>query len=58
MEYSIGTRVKLHTEDDWDELYGIIDDLIGDTIAVYCRAMPSYRYFVSLNEAGKRLEPV
>ena len=54
--YSIGTHVKLHTHDNWNNLYGVVDDLVGDTIAVYCINMPLHRYFVSIKDAGKVLE--
>jgi len=54
--YSVGTRVKLHTHDDWDSLYGIVDELVGNTIAVSCITMPQYRYFVSLDDASRVLE--
>ena len=57
-EYSIGTCVKLHTNDDWNDLYGIIDDFVRDTIAVYCISMPSSRYYVDISEAGNILELV
>ena len=55
-EYSIGTHIKLHTNDSWNNLHGIIDDLIGDNIAVFCVAMPQYRYFVRPHDAGRILE--
>jgi len=54
--YTIGTRVKLHTNDAWNNLYGIVDEFVGDNIVVYCINMPSYRYFVGMDEAGKILE--
>ena len=55
-EYSKGTYIKLHTNDAWNNLHGIIDDLIGDTIAVFCVSMPQHRYFVYHNDAGRILE--
>jgi hypothetical protein len=56
MKYSIGTHVKLHTDDTWNDLHGIIDDLMGDVIAVFCVTKPMYRYYVSFNDAGRILE--
>ncbi|MCL2152627.1 MAG: hypothetical protein FWH57_06680 [Oscillospiraceae bacterium] len=56
MNYSIGAHVKLHTDDTWDNLHGIIDDLMGDIIAVFCVTKPMYRYYVSFNDAGRILE--
>jgi len=55
-DYAIGARVKLHTDDAWNELYGIIDEFIGDTIAVYCITKPLYRYYVGIDEIGNVLE--
>jgi len=58
MEYSIGTYVKLHTNDTWDDLHGIIDNYHGDVIAVFCITMPLYRYYVNKNDANRVLELV
>ena len=55
-QYSIGTHIKLHTDDTWNNLHGIVDDLVGDIIAVFCVAMPQHRYFVCNDDAGKILE--
>jgi len=57
-EYSIGTHVKLHTQDTWNDMYGIVDDHIGNVIAVSCIALPLYRYYVSFDDAGNILELV
>ena len=56
--YSVGTHIKLHTNDAWNNLHGIVDDLLGDIIAVFCVTMPQYRYYVSCNDAGNILELV
>ena len=56
--YVKGTHVRLHTGDSWDKLVGIIDEIHGDTIAVFCTLMPVFRYFVSTIDADKVLEPV
>ena len=56
--YEKGTYVILHTNDAWNDLHGIVDDLLGDTIAVFCITNPMHRYFVSVNEAARKLEPV
>jgi len=56
MEYSVGTYVKLHTNDTWNDLHGIVDDLLGDVIAVFCITMPLYRYYVNSNDAYRVLE--
>jgi len=56
MKYSIGTYVKLHTNDTWNDLHGIVDDLLGDVIAVFCIKMPMYRYYVRFDDAGRVLE--
>jgi len=57
-EYTVGTHIKLHTNDTWNNLHGIVDDKIGDIIAVFCVAMPQHRYFVCPNDAGEILELV
>ena len=58
MKYSVGTYVKLHTNDTWNDLHGIVDDLLDDTIAVFCITMPLYRYYVNSGDAVKALELV
>jgi len=58
MNYSVGTYVKLHTNDTWNDLHGIVDDLLGDFIAVFCITMPMYRYYVSYHDASNILELV
>ena len=55
-EYSVGTHIKLHTNDAWNNLHGIVDDQLGDTLAVFCITMPLYRYYVSYRDAGSVLE--
>jgi len=56
MEYRIGKSVRLITDDSWDGLTGVIDDLIGDFLAVFCVTKPSYRYFVAIEDADRILE--
>jgi len=56
--YEKGTYVILHTNDAWNDLHGIVDDLLGDTIAVFCVTNPAHRYYVSIHEAARKLEPV
>ena len=58
IRYSIGTYIKLHTDDIWNGLVGIIDDLVGDTIVVYCTLMPLHRYYVNIYDAGSILEVI
>ena len=58
MKYSVGTCVKLHTNDAWNDLHGIIDGLMGDFIAVFCVTKPMYRYYVNYCDAGRVLELV
>ena len=54
--YKVGQFVRLHTSDNWNELYGIIDEICGDIIAVYCITMPSWRYHVQMENAGNVIE--
>ena len=56
--YSIGTYIRLHTDDLWNGMFGIIDDLVGDTIVVHCTRMPLHRYYVNVYDAGSILELV
>jgi len=56
IDYSVGTHIKLHTNDAWNNMHGIVDDMLGDIIAVFCVTMPLYRYFVSASDAGRILE--
>ena len=58
MKYSIGTCVVLHTNDAWNNLTGIVDDLLGDVIVVFCITKPLYRYYVSCDDAGIILERI
>jgi len=41
-----GQYVRLHTDDDWNGLYGIISDTTDVAIAVFCVGMPSHRYYI------------
>jgi hypothetical protein len=41
-----GQYVRLHTNDDWNGLYGIIDYATDEIIAVFCVAMPFLNYYV------------
>jgi len=54
--YTKGAHVRLHTSDSWDMLVGIVDEIYGDTIVVFCTLMPVFRYFVNTFEADKILE--
>ena len=56
--YTKGTHVRLHTHDSWDNLVGIVDEIHGDTIVVFCTMLPIFRYFVNIYEADKVLEIV
>ena len=56
--YAKGTHVRLHTGDSWDELVGIVDEIHGDTIVIFCTLMPIFRYFVNVLEADQLLEIV
>jgi len=56
--YEKGSYVILHTNDAWDEMHGIVDDLLGDFIVVFCVTNPASRYYVNVNEAARKLEPV
>ena len=54
--YIKGAHVRLHTSDSWDNLVGIVDEIHGDTIVVFCTLMPIFRYFVNSFEAERILE--
>jgi hypothetical protein len=41
-----GSCVRLRTNDEWNGLYGIIDEISDEIVAVFCVPMPCYRYFV------------
>jgi len=56
--YEKGTFIKLHTNDSWDNLVGIVDEILGDTIVVFCTLMPMARYFVNIYDADTVLERV
>ena len=56
--YEKGSHVRLHTSDSWNNLVGIVDEVHGDSIAVFCTLMPMFRYFVSILEADVVLERV
>ena len=56
--YVKGAHVRLHTGDSWDNLFGIVDEVYGDTIAVFCTLMPIFLYFVSVLDAESVLEIV
>ena len=56
--YVKGAHVKLRTDDSWDNLFGIVDEIHGDTIAVFCTLKPMFRYYVSVFDADNILEIV
>jgi len=56
--YEKGAHVRLRTSDSWNNLIGIVDDVHGENIAVFCTMMPMFRYFVSVFEADDVLERV
>jgi len=56
--YTKGTHVRLHTHDTWDNMVGIVDEIHGDTIVVFCTMLPIFRYFVNISDAEKVLEIV
>jgi len=41
--------VRLHTNDEWHGLYGIINDITDECITVFCVKYPLYMYFVWRN---------
>jgi hypothetical protein len=43
-----GQYVRLHTDDEWDGLYGIICEAADGHVLVFCVAMPLYKYYVRL----------
>ena len=55
-EYPKGAYVRLHTNDDWNDLHGIVDDLLGDFFAVFCVTKPLFRYYISTSEVAGKLE--
>jgi len=56
--YEKGTFIRLHTSDSWNNLVGIVDEVLGDTIVVFCTLMPMARYFVNIFDAESVLERV
>jgi hypothetical protein len=56
--WKIGQHIKLHTNDEWNKLVGVIDTIWGDTIAIFSVLMPCYRYFVTFDNADKILERI
>ena len=56
--WEIGQYVKLHTDDEWNDLYGIILDICEEEkiIVVFCVTMPCYKYYVPMDAADNILE--
>lgn len=42
--YEVGKLIQLKTNDNWDNLYGIIDNIIDGVIYVFCIQFPGCRY--------------
>lgn len=43
-----GDCVRLHTGDEWDGLYGIVEDVWrGELFAVFCVTMAAFGYYVA-----------
>jgi len=54
-----GFFVRLHTDDEWNGQYGMICDVSAGVIAVFCVAMPLYKYYVRRDGSETQiLEPV
>ena len=53
-----GTYVRLRTDDEWDQLFGIVDNIYNEVIKVFCIAIPYRMYYVTTDIADGVLEAV
>ena len=56
--FEIGKYVKLHTNNEYNNHYGLIDEIYSDNLLIFCVHMPGTRYVVPLREAEHCLELV
>ena len=52
----IGQYVRLHTNDEWHGLYGIVCEIRNDEIIIFCMNKPCYNYVVKLEYIDDVLE--
>lgn len=38
------TMVKLHTNNEWNELYGLVDKIFNNAAYIFCLQFPCYKY--------------
>lgn len=48
--YTVGQYVLLHTNDEWNGLYGIIEKITESTLTVFCINLPWWRYYLNLDD--------
>ena len=53
-----GQYVRLHTDDEWNGLYGIIYEATDEYILVFCVIMPAFLYYVQRGDEARVLEIV
>jgi len=53
-----GQYVRLHTDNEWDGLYGIICEATDEYILVFCVTMPAYRYYIQRGDEARIIEIV
>jgi len=58
--YKIGQKVKFNTNNEWNNLYGTIDDIFINNnetiISVFCIQFPNYVYHIIESEATNILD--
>ena len=52
----VGQLIRLHTDDEWDGLYGMVFKIGGDEIIIFCMAKPYYNYIVKRENIRDVLE--
>ena len=56
--FEIGKYVLLHTNNEYNNHYGMIDAVLSDAFLIFCVHMPGKRYVVPYAEAAQCLELV
>ena len=56
--FNVGDYVLLHTDDDWNGHYGMIDKIDNNIIEVFYILLPGHRYLINPEFANRILETI
>jgi len=56
--FEVGKYVRIRANNEYNNHYGLIDEIISDALLIFCVHMPGTRYVVPIAEAEHHLELV